>query len=118
MNLKSGQIWPVLKDWLNPAQQTLIDTEAPDRFLLPGGRRAKITYAAGAAPELAATIQDLYDLNETPSIAGGAVPLRISILAPNRRPVQVTEDLASFWRDRYPAVKKEMQKKYYKHEWR
>jgi ATP-dependent helicase HrpB len=44
--------------------------------------------------------------------------LRISILAPNRRPVQVTEDLASFWRDRYPAVKKEMQKKYYKHEWR
>lgn len=117
-DLKNREVWPVLKDWLNSAQQALIDAEAPERFLLPGGRRAKITYVAGAAPELAATIQDLYDLNETPKIAGGAVPLRISILAPNRRPVQVTEDLASFWRDRYPAVKKEMQKKYYKHEWR
>jgi ATP-dependent helicase HrpB len=117
-DLKNREVWPVLKDWLNPAQQALIDAEAPERLLLPGGRRAKITYAVGAAPELAATIQDLYDLHETPRIAGGVVPLRISILAPNRRPVQVTEDLASFWRDRYPAVKKEMQKKYYKHEWR
>ena len=107
-----------MKSWLNESLQALIDKEVPDRYKLPGGRHAKIAYKESAAPELAATIQDLYDLNETPKIAGGKIPLRISILAPNRRPVQVTEDLASFWKDRYPVVKNELRRRYHKHEWR
>jgi ATP-dependent helicase HrpB len=117
-DLKTRDVWPALKGWLNPGQRVMVDAEAPERIKLPNGRNAKIKYAEGFAPELAATIQDLYDLQETPRIAGGSVLLRISILAPNRRPVQVTEDMASFWRDRYPAVRKELQPKYYKHEWR
>ena len=51
-------------------------------------------------------------------IAGGRVPVRIEILAPNNRPVQVTENLAGFWRETYPKLKTELQRKYPKHEWR
>ena len=96
----------------------MIYKEVPERYELPGGRRAKIAYSETAVPGLAVTVQDLYDLKQTPKIAGGTIPLRISILAPNRRPVQITEDLESFWRDRYPEVKNELRRRYHKHEWR
>jgi ATP-dependent helicase HrpB len=79
---------------------------------------ARIRYAADAAPILSARIQDLYDLTQTPTIAMGRMPLVVEILAPNQRPVQVTQDLAGFWTTAYPALKKALQKRYPKHEWR
>ena len=67
---------------------------------------------------LSARIQDLYGLTQTPTIAMGRQPLVVEILAPNQRPVQVTQDLAGFWTHAYPALKKALQKRYPKHEWR
>jgi ATP-dependent helicase HrpB len=103
---------------LGPGQEALLDAHAPERFLLPGGRRARIRYATDAAPVLSARIQDLYGLTQTPAIAMGRQPLVVEILAPNERPVQVTTDLPSFWSATYPVLKKELQKRYPKHEWR
>jgi ATP-dependent helicase HrpB len=120
-NVRSMQerpVWPVVKSWLSPTQQQLLDDHAPERFDLPNGRRAKITYAAGQAPTLAARIQDLYGVETDLKIAAGKVPLVIQILAPNFRPVQITTSLANFWKESYPKLKQELQRKYPKHEWR
>ena len=117
-DIKERAVWPVVKDWLNPAQCALVDKHAPERITLPNGRTSKVTYAGETPPYFGATIQNLYGLKESPRIAQGRVPLTVHILAPSQRPVQVTQDLAGFWRDHYPRVKQEMQRKYPRHEWR
>jgi ATP-dependent helicase HrpB len=111
-------VWPVLKSWLSPGQEELIDTYVPERLQLPGGRQARIRYIANAPPVLSAQIQDLYDLHQAPTIAMGRQQLVVEILAPNQRPVQMTQDLAGFWRDTYPGLKQTLQKRYPKHIWR
>ncbi len=117
-DLRSKPVLPVVKSWLNGAQQALVEKYAPERYELPTGHRARITYGLDGPPTLAAKIQDLYDVKGTPAVAGGRVPMVVQILAPSQRPVQVTQDLAAFWRDHYPRVKKELQRKYPKHKWR
>lgn len=116
--IKEREVWPFVRDALNPAQRSLVDQYAPDRIELPGGRRVKILYSGEAPPYFAATIQHLYGLQQTPRIAMGRVALTAHILAPNQRPVQITQDLAGFWRDHYPRIKQALQRKYPKHEWR
>ena len=116
--IKDRAVWPVLKSWLSTAQLDLLDRMAPERFDLPGGRRAKITYAENAPPTLAARIQDLYGVDGDLRIAGGKVSLVIQVLAPNQRPVQVTTSLSNFWKESYPKLKQELSRKYPKHEWR
>jgi len=111
-------VLPALRAWLSGAQLSNLEKFAPERLELPGGRKAKITYAPGLPPTLAARIQDLYGLNGGLSIAAGRCPLTIQILAPNHRPVQVTSDLRNFWKESYPKLKLELQRKYPKHEWR
>jgi ATP-dependent helicase HrpB len=111
-------VWPVLQDWLAPGQDELLEIYTPQRMQLPSGRNARIRYAEDADPVLSARIQDLYGLEQTPTIAMGRQALVIEILAPNQRPVQMTQDLARFWRDAYPEVKRQLQKRYPKHEWR
>jgi ATP-dependent helicase HrpB len=115
--IKDKPVWPTIKSWLAPAQQAAVDEYAPERLELPGGRRAKITYAADGPPRLAARIQDLYGVNGL-WVAQRRMPLLIEILAPNQRPVQVTQNLAGFWKEMYPKLKQELQRKYPKHEWR
>ncbi|MCO5060971.1 MAG: ATP-dependent helicase HrpB [Kiritimatiellae bacterium] len=117
-DIKERDVWPFVHDWLNPAQRALLAKHAPERIALPNGRSAKIIYSGEAPPHFGATIQNLYGMNETPRIAMGRVPLTVHILAPSQRPVQITQDLAGFWRDQYPRVKQELQRKYPKHEWR
>jgi len=116
--IKEKPILPLARSILTHAQQHLVDKHAPERFELPGGRRAKITYAPEADPVLAARIQDLYGVNEDIKIAGGRVPVTIHILAPNHRPVQVTKSLRTFWTEVYPPLKQQLQRQYPKHEWR
>jgi ATP-dependent helicase HrpB len=116
--IKARPVWPVVKSWLSPAQQQLIDDHAPERYELPNGRRAKITYAPGQPATLGARIQDLYGVETDLKIAGGRVSLLIQVLAPNQRPVQITTSLANFWKESYPKLKQELQRKYPKHEWR
>ncbi len=116
--IKEREVWSVVKDWLNPAQGALVEKHAPERVKLPNGRTAKVTYAGETPPYFGATIQNLYGLHESPRIAKGRAPLTVHILAPSQRPVQVTQDLAGFWRDHYPRIKQELQRKYPRHEWR
>jgi len=116
--IKEKAVWPVMKAWLSGQQQAWIEQYAPERIELPGGRKAKVTYTADGPPTLAARIQDLYGVKEGLWIAQRRVPVRIEVLAPNQRPVQVTDNLAAFWRETYPKLKQQLQRKYPKHEWR
>jgi ATP-dependent helicase HrpB len=116
--IKERSVWPAVKSWLSAAQQHTLDDLAPERIKLAGGRAAKITYGDGAPPTIAARIQDLYDTPRGLAVSGGRTALRIQVLAPNHRPIQITNDLETFWREGYPKIKKELQRKYPKHVWR
>jgi HrpA-like helicases len=108
----------VLRTWLTPQQHALLDKYAPEHVTLPKGRKVKIVYSADGAPTMAARIQDLYGVTEGFFVADRRVPVVIQILAPNNRPVQVTQNLRTFWSVQYPKLKQELQRKYPKHEWR
>ncbi|WP_456428342.1 ATP-dependent helicase HrpB [Nitratifractor sp.] len=94
-----------------------LDRFAPERIEIPSGRTVRIDYTDPAHPVLAVKLQELFGWRETPRIAGGKVPLRIHLLSPAGRPVQITEDLEHFWRHGYPEVRKEMRGRYPKHPW-
>lgn len=106
-----------LQGSLSHHQRTVLEREAPERIEVPSGSRLRLVYEPGQAPVLAARIQELFGLEETPAVAGGRVPVLLHLLAPNHRPQQVTQDLASFWRNTYPQVRKELQGRYPKHSW-
>jgi ATP-dependent helicase HrpB len=115
--IKEADPWPFLRDWLPTQGQRWLDQFAPERVELPGGRKARIIYTAGQPPMTAARIQELYGVTSL-TVAKGRVPLTIQVLAPNQRPVQITSDLAGFWKESYPKIKQELARKYPKHEWR
>jgi ATP-dependent helicase HrpB len=115
--IKDVEVWPVLREWISSQGQRWLDQLAPERIELPGGRKAKVIYTAGSPPMTAARIQDLYGVTSL-TVAKGRSPVTIQILAPNQRPVQITSDLAKFWREDYPKIKQELQRRYPKHEWR
>jgi ATP-dependent helicase HrpB len=98
-------------------QRQTLDELAPERLALPAGGSARIDYSDPGRPVLAARIQQLFGLAETPTIAGGRALLLLHLLAPNGRPQQVTDDLASFWKNTYPQVRKELAGRYPKHAW-
>jgi len=97
--------------------QAGLDTLAPTHMEVPSGSRLRIDYADPAAPVLAARLQELFGWTKTPRIAGGRVPLTIHLLSPAQRPVQVTRDLASFWRIGYFDVRRDLRGRYPKHYW-
>ena len=111
-------------DWLAAVQARLgydrvaeIDRLAPTHVEIHGRKRLKLAYAAGSPPVLAARIQELFGVRETPRVAGGRVSVLLHLLGPNHRPQQVTADLAGFWANTYPQVKKELRRRYPKHAW-
>ena len=91
--------------------------EAPQFIALPRGRRARLEYREDGTAVLAARIQELFGATETPRIGTRRVPVLLSLLAPSGRPVQTTADLASFWRNTYSEVRKELRGRYPKHDW-
>jgi len=117
-DIKEKPVMQSVKSWLSAAQHHLVEKFVPERVLLPSARMAKVTYSADADPFIASRIQDLYGLTQAPALCGGRVPLTVQILAPNMRPVQVTRDLASFWKDAYPKLSQDLKRRYPKHEWR
>jgi ATP-dependent helicase HrpB len=117
-DIKDREVKPVVQSWLSHAQRELLDKHAPERLSLPNGRTPKVSYDAGNPPHIAMRIQELYDVTQTPKIALGRVPVLVHILTPGMKPVQVTQDLANFWREHYPRLKSELQRRYPKHEWR
>ncbi|MGB7346346.1 MAG: ATP-dependent helicase C-terminal domain-containing protein, partial [Pirellulaceae bacterium] len=94
-----------------------IDSLAPEQLALPSGNTARITYAAGKPPVLAARIQELFGWSQTPRVAGGKVAVQLHLLGPNRRPQQITDDLANFWNETYTQVRKDLRRRYPKHHW-
>ncbi|HEX7182400.1 MAG TPA: ATP-dependent helicase HrpB [Thermoanaerobaculia bacterium] len=115
--LRRAPLRPVLEGALSWEQLQALEREAPERLEVPSGSRIKLVYEPGKPPVLAARIQELFGLAETPRIAAGRVPVLLHLLAPNHRPQQVTHDLRSFWENTYPQVRKELQGRYPKHAW-
>ncbi len=93
-----------------------LDEEAPERWRTPAGNAHRIDYTA-EPPVLAVKLQEMFGTTATPTVAGGRVPLQLHLLSPARRPLAVTQDLAGFWQNAYPEVKKEMKGRYPKHPW-
>ncbi len=116
-DIKDKPVKPVVMGWLGEAQREWVDKYAPERLTLENGRTPKVTYEAGRAPFVAVRIQELFGVTQTPRIAMGRVPVVVHILTPGMKPVQVTQDLAGFWREHYPRVKSELQRRYPKHLW-
>lgn len=117
-DIKDKPVKPAVQSWLSRAQRESLDRHAPERLSLPNGKTPKVAYEPGRAPFVAMRIQDLYDVTQTPAIAMGRVPVVVHILTPGFKPVQVTQDLGGFWREQYPRLKSELQRRYPKHEWR
>jgi ATP-dependent helicase HrpB len=101
--------------WLPHADAIALQKRAPASLLLPSGKHARLTYRDDGSVVAAAKLQELFGLVETPRI--GATPVTFELLAPNGRPVQITQDLASFWRRGYPEVRKELRARYPRHPW-
>jgi ATP-dependent helicase HrpB len=115
--VRDKEVLPAVKGMLG-ADSVFVEKMAPARIKLPTGWNMPIRYEAGKIPAGRARIQDLYDLKETPMVGGGKIKMLLEICAPNNRPVQVTDDLAGFWKNHYPELKKTLSRRYYKHEWR
>jgi ATP-dependent helicase HrpB len=98
-------------------QQRKLDELAPTHVRLPTGSNAKIDYVDDNAPIASMRMQEVFGLAATPRIGGGAVPVTFTLLSPGRKPLQITRDLASFWRNAYVEVRKDMRGRYPRHYW-
>ncbi|MEQ1947843.1 MAG: ATP-dependent helicase HrpB [Bryobacteraceae bacterium] len=102
-------------DLLRALRPRNLDQLTPEKLRLSGGREVKVHYETGKPPWIESRLQDFFGVRETPKI--GNTPVVLHLLAPNRRPVQVTTDLAGFWERLYPEVRRELSRKYPKHKW-
>ncbi len=117
-DIKDKPVMPVLKDWLTAEQFAVLDDYLPEKLVMGNGRKARLTYAKEGPPIMSARIQELYGIDGKFTIGHGRVTVKFEVLAPNHRPIQVTDDLTNFWRDQYPKVKAELSRRYPRHEWR
>ncbi len=102
---------------LPPEARRALDTLAPLHLTLAGGRTVPIHYDAASPPWIESRLQDFFGTRAAPAIGGGRVPLTVHLLAPNGRAVQVTRDLAGFWTQHYPALRRELGRRYPRHAW-
>jgi ATP-dependent helicase HrpB len=106
-----------MRSRLTYPQGVILEREAPTHFTVPSGSHIAIDYLDGDIPTLSVRLQEIFGLNETPSVAAGRLPLLLKLLSPARRPVQITRDLVSFWNRGYHDVKKDLKGRYPKHYW-
>jgi ATP-dependent helicase HrpB len=116
-DLRKADWLGLLRGRLTHEQRQAVEREAPERLLVPSGNRVTLRYELGRPPVLAVRIQEVFGLQQTPRIAGGRVSVLLHLLGPNFRPQQVTDDLASFWTNTYPQIRKELRARYPKHAW-
>ncbi len=100
---------------LSSVHRNELQKQCPSHCTVPTGNRYKIAYGGEQGPQLEVRLQELFGLTQTPEVAGQ--PLTLVLLAPNFRPVQVTRDIVSFWKNVYPDVRKELRARYPKHSW-
>jgi ATP-dependent helicase HrpB len=106
-----------LRALLSFEQQRALEERAPAHLVMPSGSRIRVDYQGDDAPAVAVRLQEVFGLAATPRIDGGRVPVTMRLLSPAQRPVQVTRDLASFWRSAYLEVRKDLRGRYPKHYW-
>ena len=104
-------------DLLTPKAAARLAQELPTHITLGRGRRVKIRYDFGKAPWIESRLQDFFGMKKGPTLMQGRIPLSLHLLAPNQRPVQVTSDLESFWKNAYPQIRRELKRRYPKHAW-
>jgi ATP-dependent helicase HrpB len=116
-DVKQGPWLDLLKSRLTYAQTRLVEDQVPEALEVPSGNRIKLTYERDRPPVLAVRLQELFGWTETPRIAQGRVSVVLHLLGPNYRPVQITDDLKSFWGTTYFQVRKDLRNRYPKHSW-
>jgi ATP-dependent helicase HrpB len=95
----------------------MLDEHAPQAIEVPSGSRIHLRYHDPARPTLAVRLQELFGWTDTPRLAQGRAPVVLQLLGPNFRPVQITDDLRSFWKSTYAQVRKDLRVRYPKHAW-
>lgn len=115
--LTPARLADAVRNRLGWAGAQALDREAPERLEVPSGSRIHLQWSTEGPPVLAVRMQEMFGLTETPRVLRGRLAVRLHLLAPNMRPAQITEDLASFWANGWPEVRKEMRARYPKHAW-
>ncbi len=98
-------------------QRRTLDELAPTHLEVPSGSRIRVDYTDAKSPVLAVKLQEVFGWLDTPRLGGGKVPVTLHLLSPAQRPVQVTKDLANFWKNGYFEVRKDLRGRYPKHPW-
>ena len=115
-DLRALDLLPGLRALLTWEQTQVLDTQAPAHFLTPLGNKVPIDYS-GAVPEISLRLQEVFGVTRHPTVGPAHTPLRLVLLSPGRRPIQVTMDLPGFWANSYADVRKDMRGQYPKHPW-
>ena len=115
--VKNLNLHTILLGFLNYEELQQLNTLAPAKLKVASGSHISIDYSDPAQPIMAVRLQEMFGTKNTPTVLGGKVKLMIHLLSPASRPIQVTQDLESFWENTYTEVKKELRGKYKKHYW-
>ncbi len=115
--VKEADLLEAVTATLSYKERARFETLAPERIVLPSGRTARVKYVEDGPPRVSAQVQHLFGLTDTPAVAGGRVKCLVELLAPNQRPVQLTDDLAGFWTRTWAEVRKELRGRYPRHAW-
>ncbi|WP_172200170.1 ATP-dependent helicase HrpB [Saccharibacillus qingshengii] len=115
--LRKLNLVQLLEQRLTWEQRRTLEAEAPTRLSVPSGSRIAVDYSDPERPYMAVRLQEMFGQSETPRIGRGRIPITVQLLSPARRPVQITSDLANFWKETYFEVKKDLKGRYPKHYW-
>ena len=116
-DLKRIDLLAALQSLFNWQQLQRLDKLTPERLKVASGSNIRIQYNLDSKPILAVKLQEMFGEADTPQIVGGRISVQLHLLSPAGRPLQVTQDLRTFWNEVYPEVKKEMKGRYPKHPW-
>jgi ATP-dependent helicase HrpB len=115
--LKNANLSSLLESRLSYPLDRLFERHAPRTIAVPSGSEIRLSYTKGERPVLAVRLQEIFGWTDTPKVAGGRVRVVLHLLAPNFRPVQITDDLHSFWSTTYFQVRKDLKVSYPRHAW-
>jgi ATP-dependent helicase HrpB len=116
-DLASLDLGALLLARLTWQQRSALDALAPSHLEVPTGSRLPVDYADPTSPVLAVRLQEMFGCLATPTVLGGRIPVTLHLLSPAHRPLQITRDLAGFWKTSYKDVQREMKGRYQKHHW-
>ena len=116
-DLESLELYPMLLAQLTWDEQQILERLAPSTLKVPSGSNIFIDYGDAQKPSMSVKIQEMFGLEETPKVLNATITIQIHLLSPAMRPIQITYDLSSFWKNSYAEVRKELRGKYKRHYW-